>query len=103
MCLACDHVELLLFGQVDELDGVTTDADREVGVLFFLGVLHGVDQLVYAKDVHVQVVCAAIEVAVHYANECLYLLILRMAERRGTDRLRVRDTVQRVLVRQLSH
>ena len=62
MAGACQHVQLLLAGQVDELDSVAGNADGEVGVFFLLGVLHGVQQLLLAKDVHVQVVCALIKV-----------------------------------------
>src|SRR5699024_11244751 len=54
MAGTADDVQLLLAGQVDELDRVAGNTDGEVGVLFLFGVLHGVDQLFLAKDVDVQ-------------------------------------------------
>ena len=103
MAGACQHVQLLLTGQVDELDGVAGNADGEVGVLFLLGVLHGVQQLLLAKDIHVQVVCALIEVAIQYLHQILHALVLAVTQCLGVDGLGVGDAVQCPVVGQLGH
>ena len=54
--LTCDHVELLLTGEVDKLHGVARDTDGEVLVLLLLRMLHGVLEFLHTEDVHVQVV-----------------------------------------------
>src|SRR5699024_8943875 len=95
MAGAADDVQLLLAGQVDELDRVAGHTDGEVGVLFLLGVLHGVDQLFLAKDIHVQMVRALAEVAVHDLDQVLDPLALAVAQRVGVDGLGVGDAVQR--------
>ena len=103
MAGACPHVQLLLAGQVDELDSVAGNADGEVGVLFLLRVLHGVQQLLLAKDIHVQVVCALIEVAIQYLHQILHALVLAVTQCLGVDGLGVGDAVQRPVVGQLCH
>ena len=68
MAGTCDNVELLLLGQVDELDRVAGNTDGEVGVLLLFGVLHGVQQLFHAKDVDVQVVGTLVKVCLLYTS-----------------------------------
>ena len=100
---AGDDVQLLLTGQVDELDRIAGNTDREVGVLLLLGVFHGVDQLFGAKDVHVQMVRALVKVAVHDLDQILHTLLLAVAQGVGVDGLGVGDAVQRPVVGQLGH
>ena len=98
-----DHVHLLLAGQVDELDRIAGDADGEVGVFFLFGVLHGIQQLLLAEHVHVQVVCTLIEVAVHHLHQVLLALLLAVAQSLGVDGLGVGDAVQGPVVGQLGN
>ena len=93
-----DDVHLLLTGQVDELDRVAGDTDGEVCVLFLLGMLHGVDQLLLAKDVDVQVVGTLIEVAVHDLHQILDALALAVTQCIGVDGLGVGDAVQSLYI-----
>ena len=53
MCLTRNNIKLLLTGKVDKLDGVSTHPDGEVSVLFFLWMLHTIDQFFYPKDIHI--------------------------------------------------
>ena len=103
MAGTCDNVELLLLGQVDELDRVAGDTDGEVGVLLLLGVLHGVQQLFHAKDVDVQVVGTLVKVAVHDLHQVGDALVLAVAQRIGVDGLGVGDAVQCPVIRQLGN
>ena len=66
---SCDNVELLLSGKVDELNCITGYTDCEVCVLFLLGVLHSVDELLFTEYVYIEVVCALIKVTVQYVNQ----------------------------------
>ena len=70
VCLACNHVELLLASEVDELHCIATYADSKVLVFLLFGVFHCVFQLVNAENINVQVVCPLVEIAVHHANQC---------------------------------
>ena len=54
--LTGDDVELLLTGQVDELNSVAGDADGEVLILLLLGMLHSVLELVHTEDIDVEMV-----------------------------------------------
>ena len=101
--LTCDDIELLLTCEVDELHGVATDTDGEVSILGFLRMLHGVLELVHTEDVDVEVVSTLVEVTVHDTYEGLGTLLIVVAEGVRTDSLRVGDTVERILIRQLSH
>ena len=65
--------------------------------------LHGVQQLLLAKDVHVQVVCALIEVAVQHLHQILHALALAVTQCLGVDGLGVGDAVQCPVVGQLGH
>ena len=69
MAGAGNHIELLLARQVDELHGISGDADGEVRVLGFFGVLHRVDELLCTEDIDVEMVSALSEVAVHHVDE----------------------------------
>ena len=100
---ARNHVELLLAGEVDELHRVAGDADREVGVLGLLGMLHRIFELLDAKHIDVQVVRAVGKVAVKHVDQVAHALRLVGAKRAGVDGLRIGDAVQCVLVGQLGH
>ena len=65
--------------------------------------LHDVLEHLAAEHVHVQMVRPLIEIAVHRAHEILHALIFIVPERRGIHALRVRDAVERPVVRQLCH
>ncbi len=100
---AGDDVQLLLTGQVDELHGVTGDADGEVLVLWLLGMLHGVQQHFLAEDIHIQVMCAPGEIAVKDVDQILGALPVTVAQGTGVDCLGVGNAVQGVLVGQLGN
>ena len=85
MAGTCDNVELLLLGQVDELDRVAGNTDGEVGVLLLLGVLHGVQQLLGAKDVDVQVVGPLSEIAGEDGNQVVHPLLFGFSQSLGRD------------------
>ena len=76
---SCDNVELLLSGKVDELNCITGYTDCEVCVLFLLGVLHSVDELLLTEYVYVEVVCTLIKVTVEYVNQVGYALRAEVA------------------------
>ena len=101
--LACDDVFLLLAGEVNELHGISGNADGEVGILGLLGMLHGITQLLDAKDIHVEVVGSLGEVAVHHANQGVGTLLVIVAEGIGTDGLCVGDAVKSILIGKLGH
>lgn len=101
--LTSDNVELLLTCQVDELNSVTTHTDGEVLVLFLLWVLHRILELVDTKYVHVQVVRTLVEVTVQYTYQCLGTLLIVVTESTRTDSLSIRDTIEGILVWQLSN
>lgn len=103
MSLTSDYVELLLTCQVDELNCVTTYTDGEVLVLFFLWVLHRILELVDTEYVHVQVVRTLVEVTVQYTYQCLGTLLVVVTESTRTDGLSIRDTIESILVWQLSN
>ena len=97
----CDNVKLLLAGEIDEFYRVTRNTDREVCVLFLLGVLHSVYELLLTEYVNVQMVRALIEITVEHEYEIRYLLRLRMSECVRIYRLCIRYTVERILIRKL--
>ena len=98
---AADDVVLLFLRQGEELDGVAGNADGEVRVFGLFGVRLRVEQLFHAEHVHVQVVCALGEVAVHHGHELLGAFLVAMAEGVRANRLRIADAVERVFVREL--
>ena len=62
------HVELLLMSQLDEVDRISRDADGELGIL--LGMLHGINQQLTVKDIHVEMMTAiGSEVAIHQIDQ----------------------------------
>ena len=101
--LTSDYVELLLTCQVDELNSVTTHTDGEVLVLFLLWVLHSILELVDTEYVHVQVVRTLVEVTVQYTYQCLGTLLIVVTESTRADGLSIRDTIESILVWQLSY
>ena len=103
MSLTSNYVELLLTCQVDELNSVTTYTDGEVLVLFLLWVLHRILELVDSEYVHVQVVRPLVEVAIQYTYQCLGTLLIVVTESTWTDGLSIRDTIESILVWQLSY
>ena len=93
MACSCDDIQLLLPGQIDELDSVSGYADREVRILRLLGMLHCVNQFLCAEYIDVEVVSAAVEISVHDIHQGRLLLIHIVAERDRADRLCVGDAV----------
>src|SRR5699024_7634909 len=92
---------LLLSCQVDELHCISGYADREVCVLFFLRMLHRIDQFLCSEYVHVQVMCSLVEVSVENVYKIVLALVVVMSQCSRTDRLRVGDSVKRLLIRKL--
>ena len=103
MSLTSDYVELLLACQVDELNCVTTYTDGEVLVLFLLWVLHRILELVDTEYVHIQVVRTLVEVTIQYTYQCLGTLLVVVTESTWADSLSIRDTIESILVWQLSN
>ena len=63
--------------------------------------LHGVQQLLLAEHVHVQMVRALIEVAIHHLHQIIGTLLLAVSQRIGVDGLGVGDAIQRPMIGQL--
>ena len=101
MAGSCDYVKLLLFCQVDEFYCISGYTDREVCVLFFLRMIHRVDQLLCAEYVHIEVMCTLCEVAIQYANQILGTLFVAVTECIRVDRLCIGDSVKCILIRKL--
>src|SRR5699024_8662279 len=101
--VACsrDNIQLLLTGQVDEFHRITGYTDGEVCILFFLRMLHSVDQFLCTEYVYVQVMCTLIEVSVQSVNQIVGTLSVIMSQRSRADGLGVGDSVQSLLIRQL--
>ena len=59
-----DDIKLLFSGKRDELDGITGNTDREVGVFRLLRMIHGIEKLLFAEDVDVEMMCTLIKVAI---------------------------------------
>ena len=93
-----DDIELLFLGEVDEFDRISGDADGEVRIFRFLWVVHAIDELFFAEDVDVKVMCAAVEIAVKDADKVIDPLLLAMAQAIVIDRLSVGNAVKRVFV-----
>ncbi len=79
MSVSRDDVELLFSRQIDELDGITGDADREVRVFLFLWMLHRVLELIEAKDVDVEMVSAFLEIAIEDIRQGVHSLFFSVA------------------------
>ena len=75
------YIELLLSGQIDELDSVTGYTDREVRILRLLRMLHSIDELLLAEYVHVQMMSALVEVTIENIYQLVLSLLLVMTER----------------------
>ena len=101
MAGSCDYVKLLLSCQVDELHCVSGYADREVCVLFFLRMLHRIDQFLCSEYIHVQVMCSLIEVSVENVYKIVLALVVVMSQCSRADRLCIGDSVKRLLIRKL--
>ena len=96
-----NDVELLLFGQIDELDRVSGNADGEVGVLRLFGMVHRVDELLGAEDVDIEVMSALVEVTVEDLGKVILPLLFAVAKSIGGDGLGVGDAVKSVFIRKL--
>ena len=96
-----DDVELLLPGQVNELDRIAGNTDRKVCVLRLLRMLHGVLQLLDPEHVDVQMMGSALKIAVHDRHQVVLLLRHAVAQGTRIDGLGIGDSVERVLVRDL--
>ena len=101
MCLAGNHVKLLLTRQLDEANRIAGHADSEVLVFFLLRVFHRVLQLLDAEHVHVQVVASGTEVPVQDLHELFGTFRVVVPEGRRVDGLRDADAIERVVVRDL--
>ena len=101
MASSCNDIQLLLSCQVDKLNGITGNTDREVCVLRLFRMFHRVLQLIKTEDIHVEVMSALIKISVENMNEVVLSLVLRMSESTRSDRLGVGDSVESVLIRKL--
>ena len=73
-----NYVHLLFAGQLDEIYRVARHAYGQLGVK--LRVLHGVEELLAVKDIHVDMVPALGEITVQQADEVLYTLFARFTQ-----------------------
>ena len=62
MAGSCDDIKLLLSCQVDKLNRITGNTDREVCVLRFLRMFHRVLQLIKTEYIHVEMMSTLIDV-----------------------------------------
>ena len=65
--------------------------------------LHGVNELLFAEYIDIQMARALIEIAVHHGYQVLLLFLLAVSESTRVDGLGIGDTVQRILIGQLRH
>src|SRR5690625_2749364 len=70
-----DHIELLFFRQLDEVDGIARHADGKLRVLLWM--LHRVEKRVSVEHVHVHVEAVLEEVAVEHIDQVAGLLVER--------------------------
>ena len=98
-----DHIHLLFSRQIDKFHRIAGHPDREIGILLFLGVLHGVDQFLSSEHIYVQVMRSLIKISVHYLDQIADPFLFRMSQSVRIDGLRIGDPVQCPLVGQLRH
>ena len=101
MAGSCDDVKLLFSCQVDKLNGITGNTDREVCVLRLLRVFHCVLQLIKTEYIHVEMMSTLIKISVENMDKVVLSLILRMSKCTRSDGLSVGDSVESVLIRKL--
>lgn len=75
------YIELLLSGQINELDSIAGYTDRKVRILRLLRMLHSINKLLLAEDVDIQMMSALIEVTVENIYELVLSLFLIVAKR----------------------
>ena len=102
MRATCNNIHLLFACKVDELHSVTAHTDCEVCILFLLWMFHTVNQFIYTKDIHIQVMCTTVEVTIHYTHECTDTLLIIVTKSIWANCLCIRDTIKRILVWKLS-
>ncbi len=81
MAGSCNDVQLLFSCKADELDRVAGNTNREVCILRFLRMLHGIDELLSAEDIDIEMVRPVLEIAIHHLYQRLRLLILAIPSR----------------------
>ena len=101
--LTCDHVELLLTGEVDKLHGVAETRMVKFWYSSFSGCSMASLSFSTPKTFTFKWCAPCPEVAVHDVHQRVGTLCVVVAECTRVDGLRVGDTVESVLVRQLSH
>ena len=94
MAGTCNNVVLLFLCKVDEAYCIARNANREVCIFGLFRMSLAVLELFYAEYVYVQVVCATIEVSVHYVHEIVDSLFLIVSECVGVDCLSVGNSVE---------
>ena len=97
----CNHFVLMLLAQVDEANGITRHADREVRIVFRMSLC--VTEQVHVEHVHIQVVSTLSEVTVHHAGEVGDLHFLILTECGRVNGEGIGDTVTAGIVVELSH
>ena len=100
---SCNDIELLLSCQVNELDRITADTDREVCIFGFLRMLHCIIEFFRTEYIDIEVMRTLVEVTVKHAYQVVLALIIIVAECARADRLRIGDTVKCIFVRQLRY
>ena len=89
---AIDDVELLVFGELQEVDGVARDADDDGAVVVLVGVFVGVEEAGFVDDVDV----AVVEVGFGHGIEDFDQLLFGASEGLGDDGDGERDAVETV-------
>ena len=103
MTCSCNYVHLLFSCQVDEFYCITRYTDCKVCVLWFLRMLHSIDELLCTEYINIQVMCSLMEVTIQYVYQIFCTLFITMTERIWADCLCIRDSIKSKLVWKLSH
>ena len=93
---------MLFASELDEVHSVTRNADGELRIL--LGMLHCIIEKIAVKYIHVEVLTTVgSEVSIHEVYEVSFAAHFVLTEGSRRDSPSVRDTVVRVLERQLRY
>ena len=83
--ISCDHIHLLLSGQINEFYRIAADADGKVRVFRLFRMFHGIFQLIQPEHVDIQMMCSLIEIAVQDMNKVFLSLLFAVTQGIRTD------------------
>ena len=98
-----DDIKLLFSGKGDELDGITGNTDREVSVFRLLRMLHGIEKLLFAEDVDVEMMCTLIKVAIENLDKVVDSLGVGVTKSVRIHGLGVGDAIECELIWKLGN